>query len=326
MQAVPVRIPELSLSLDPAAPARPRLHSVDLVRGVVLVLLALDHVAAYFSAVRVEPADLSQISDGLFLTRWVTNLCAPTFVLLAGAGTYLALANGVPRRQQARFLAARGLGLILLELTLVRLLWTFNLDYAGQPLVLQEIAAIGVCMIALAGLLPLPATAVAGLGIAIIAGHNLLDGVDPATLGNWGPLWRLLHVPGPLHLGGLSLVVVYPVLPWIGVMAAGYALGPVLTAPAETRRTVLVRLGVGFILTFLVLRAWNVYGDPTGWTIRSSMGSTVLSFVDTTKYPPSLLFLLMTLGPALLLLAAADTWRGVAGDVLALIGRVPLFY
>jgi len=151
MQAVPVRIPELSLSLDPAAPARPRLHSVDLVRGVVLVLLALDHVAAYFSAVRVEPADLSQISDGLFLTRWVTNLCAPTFVLLAGAGTYLALANGVPRRQQARFLAARGLGLILLELTLVRLLWTFNLDYAGQPLVLQEIAAIGVCMIALKG-------------------------------------------------------------------------------------------------------------------------------------------------------------------------------
>jgi uncharacterized membrane protein len=326
MQAVPVRIPELSLSLDPAAPARPRLHSVDLVRGVVLVLLALDHVAAYFSAVRVEPADLSQISDGLFLTRWVTNLCAPTFVLLAGAGTYLALANGVPRRQQARFLAARGLGLILLELTLVRLLWTFNLDYAGQPLVLQEIAAIGVCMIALAGLLPLPATAVAGLGIAIIAGHNLLDGVDPATLGNWGPLWRLLHVPGSLHLGGLSLVVVYPVLPWIGVMAAGYALGPVLTAPAETRRTVLVRLGVGFILTFLVLRAWNVYGDPTGWTIRNSMGSTVLSFVDTTKYPPSLLFLLMTLGPALLLLAAAETWRGVAGDVLALIGRVPLFY
>jgi uncharacterized membrane protein len=326
MQAVPVRIPELSLSLERAAPARPRLHSVDLVRGLVLVLLVLDHVRAYFSAVRVEPADLSQVPDGLFLIRWVTHLCAPTFVLLAGAGTYLALANGVPRREQARFLAVRGLGLIVLELTLVRLLWTFNLDYAGQPLVLQAIAAIGVCMIALAGLLVLPPTAVAGLGIAIIAGHNLLDGVDPAVLGSWGPLWRVLHVPGLVQLGGLSLVVIYPVLPWIGVIAAGYGLGPVLTAPAASRRRALVRLGVGLILAFLVLRAWNGYGDPAGWTIQGSTGRTVLSFLDTTKYPPSLLFLLMTLGPALLLLAAADAWRGVAGDVLALIGRVPLFY
>ena len=326
MQAVPVRIPELSLSLERAAPARPRLHSVDLVRGLVLVLLVLDHARAYFSAVRVEPTDLSQVPNGLFLTHWVTHLCAPTFVLLAGAGTYLALANGVPRREQARFLAVRGLGLIVLELTLVRLLWTFNLDYAGQPLVLQAIAAIGVCMIALAGLLALPPTAVAGLGIAIIAGHNLLDGVDPAVLGSWGPLWRVLHVPGLVQLGGLSLVVIYPVLPWIGVIAAGYGLGPVLTAPAASRRRALVRLGVGLILAFLVLRAWNGYGDPVGWTIQGSADRTVLSFLDTTKYPPSLLFLLMTLGPALLLLAAADAWRGVAGDVLALIGRVPLFY
>ena len=326
MQAVPVRIPELSLSLERAAPARPRLPSVDLVRGLVLVLLALDHVRAYFSAVRVDPADLSQVPEGLFLIRWVTHLCAPTFVLLAGAGTYLALVNGVSRRAQARFLAVRGLGLIVLELTLVRLLWTFNLDYAGQPLVLQGIAAIGVCMIALAGLLALPVSVVGGLGVAIIAGHNLLDTVDPGTLGGWGPIWRLLHLPGPVQLGGLSLVVLYPVLPWIGVIAAGYALGPVLTAPAEIRRRALVRLGVGLILTFLVLRAWNGYGDPAGWTIQSSTGSTVVSFFDTTKYPPSLLFLLMTLGPALLLLAAADAWRGVAGDVLALIGRVPLFY
>ncbi len=326
MQAVPVRIPELSLSLERAAPARPRLHSVDLVRGLVLVLLALDHVRAYFSAVRVEPAGLSQVPESLFLTRWVTHLCAPTFVLLAGAGTYLALANGVSRREQARFLAVRGVGLVLLELTLVRLLWTFNLHYAGQPIVLQGIAAIGVCMIALAGLLALPPTVVAGLGIAIIAGHNLLDGVDPAALGGWGPIWRVLHVPGPVQLGGLSLVVLYPVLPWIGVTAAGYALGSVLTAPVETRRRALVRLGVGLILTFLVLRAWNGYGDPAGWTIQSSTGGTVLSFLDTTKYPPSLLFLLMTLGPALLLLAAADAWRGMAGEVLALIGRVPLFY
>lgn len=325
MQAVPVRIPEFSLSLERPT-GRPRLQAVDLVRGLVLVLLALDHVRAYFSPVRVEPADLARVPADLFLTRWVTQLCAPTFVLLAGAGAYLAMANGLSRREQARFLAVRGLGLIMLELTVVRLLWTFNFQYAGQPLVLEGIAAIGVCMIVLAGLLVLPPSAIAGLGIAIIAGHNLLDRVDPATLGGWEPIWRLLHVPGPVQLGRLSLVVLYPVLPWIGVIAVGYALGPVLTAAPPTRRRTLVRLGVGLILTFLVLRAWNGYGDPARWTIPSSTGRTVLSFLDTTKYPPSLLFLLMTLGPALLLLAAADAWRGAAGDVLALIGRVPLFY
>jgi uncharacterized membrane protein len=327
MQAVPVRTPELSLSLEQAFPARPRLHSVDLLRGLVMVLMALDTVRAYFSAIRIETTGLSELSAGLFLTRLVTHLCAPVFVLLAGVGAHLALANGVPRREQARFLAVRGLGLILLELTVVRLLWTFNLDYAGQPLVLHAIAALGVCMVALAGLLALPVTVVAGVGIAIIAGHNLLDGVDPAALGGWSPIWRVLHVPGPVELpGGISLVVIYPVLPWIGVIAVGYALGAVLTAPAETRRRTLVRLGVGLTLAFLVLRAWNGYGDPAGWTIHTSTRRSVLSFFDTTKYPPSLLFLLMTLGPSLLLLAAADAWRGVAGDVLALIGRVPLFY
>jgi len=327
MQAVPVRTPELSLSLEQAFPARPRLHSVDLLRGLVMVLMALDTVRAYFSPLRVEPAGLSGLSVDLFLTRWVTHLCAPVFVLLAGAGAYLALANGIPRREQARFLAVRGLGLIVLELTVVRLLWTFNLIYAGQPLVLHAVAALGVCMIALAGLLALPVTVVAGVGIAIIAGHNLLDGLDPAALGGWGPVWRMLHLPGPVELpGGISLVVIYPVLPWIGVIAVGYALGAVLTAPAEIRRRTLVRLGVGLTLAFLVLRAWNGYGDPAGWAIHTSTRQSVLSFFDTTKYPPSLLFLLMTLGPALLLLAAADAWRGVAGDVLALIGRVPLFY
>jgi uncharacterized membrane protein len=327
MQAVPVRTPELSLSLEQAFPARPRLHSVDLLRGLVMVLMALDTVRAYFSPIRVEPTGLSELSAGLFLTRLATHLCAPVFVLLAGAGTYLALANGVPRREQARFLAVRGLGLILLELTVVRLLWTFNLDYAGQPLVLHAIAALGVCMVALAGLLALPVTVVAGMGIAIIAGHNLLDGLDPAALGAWSPIWRVLHVPGPVELpGGISLVVIYPVLPWVGVIAVGYALGAVLTAQAETRRRTLVRLGVGLTLAFLVLRAWNGYGDPAGWTIHTSTRRSLLSFFDATKYPPSLLFLLMTLGPSLLLLVAADAWRGVAGDVLALIGRVPLFY
>jgi uncharacterized membrane protein len=163
--------------------------------------------------------------------------------------------------------------------------------------------------------------------VALVAGHNLLDGVNPAALGGWSGLFRILHVQGPVELpGGVQLMVLYPVLPWIGVMALGYALGPVLAAPEETRHRTLVRLGVALTAAFLLLRAWNGYGDPARWTIYPDSGRSVLSFLDTTKYPPSLLFLLMTLGPALLFLSVADRWRGVAGDVLVVLGRVPLFY
>ena len=164
------------------------------------------------------------------------------------------------------------------------------------------------------------------MGVAIIAGHNLLDTVDPGALGGWGPIWRLLHLPGPVQLGGLSLVVLYPVLPWIGVIAAGYALG---RGPHRAGRDAPADAGAAGRRTHPDLpRAPGLerLRRPGGWTIHSSIRRSLLSFFDTTKYPPSLLFLLMTLGPALLLLAAADAWRGVAGDVLALIGRVPLFY
>jgi uncharacterized membrane protein len=327
MQAIPVRTPELTLSLEQATPTRPRLYSVDLLRGLVMVLMALDHVRVWFSGVRFEPTDLARVPAGLFLTRWVTLGCAPVFALLAGAGASLALSGGRTVREQARFLATRGAGLVLLELTLVRVMWTFNLNYAGQPLVLQAVWALGVSMIALAGLLALPRPLVAAVGVAIVAGHNLLDGVNPAALGGWSGLFRLFHVQGPVELpGGLQLMVLYPVLPWIGVMALGYSLGPVLAAPEEIRHRTLVRLGAALTAGFLQLRSWNGYGDPARWTIYPDPGRSVLSFLDPTEYPPSLLFLLMTLGPALLFLSVAERWRGVVGDVLVVLGRVPLFY
>ena len=327
MQAIPVRTPELTLSLEHATPTRSRIYSVDLLRGLVMVLMALDHVRVWFSAVRFESTDLARVPVGLFLTRWVTLGCAPVFALLAGAGAALALAGGRTVREQARFLAVRGAALLLLELTLVRFMWTFNLDYAGQPLVLQAVWALGVSMIALAGLLALPRPVVAAVGVALVAGHNLLDGVDLAALGGWSGLFRVLHVPGPVELpGGLRLMVLYPVLPWIGVMALGYALGPVLTAPDEARHRILLRLGAALTAGFLLLRAVNGYGDPARWTIYPGAGRTALSFFDPTEYPPSLLFLLMTLGPTLLFLSIADRWRGVVGDVLVVLGRVPLFY
>jgi uncharacterized membrane protein len=292
-----------------------------------MVLMALDHVRVWFSAVRFESTDLARVPAAFFLTRWVTLGCAPVFALLAGAGASLALAGGSTVREQARFLAVRGAGLVLLELTLVRLMWTFNLDYAGQPLVLQAVWALGVSMIALAGLLALPRPLVAAVGVAIVAGHNLLDGVNPAALGAWSGLFRVLHVQGPVELpGGLQLIVLYPVLPWIGVMALGYAIGPVLLAPDDIRHRILVRLGAALTGAFLLLRAVNGYGDPARWTIYPDVGRTALSFLDPTEYPPSLLFLLMTLGPALLFLSVAERWRGVVGDVLVVLGRVPLFY
>jgi uncharacterized membrane protein len=327
MQAIPVRTPELTLSPEQAVPPRPRLYAVDLVRGLVLVLMALEHVRVWFSGIGLQPADLSLVSTGQLLTRWVTAGCAPVFGLLAGAGASLALAQGRSVKEQARFLAVRGTLLVLLELTLVRLLWTFHPGYGGEPPVLQAIWALGVSMIALAGLIALPRAVVAALGVAVVAGHDLLDGVAPAALGGWSWLFRLLHVQGPVALpGGIQVVVLYPVLPWIGVLALGYALGPVLTMPEEARRRTLVRLGGAATAAFLLLRAWNAYGDPTRWSIHPDTGRTVLSFLDPTMNPPSLLFLLMTLGPALIVLGLAERWRGVAGDVLVVLGRVPLFY
>ncbi len=326
MQAIPVRTPELTLSLEQAAPARPRLHAVDLVRGLVMVLMTLEHVRVWFGGARFDPADLSGVMAGPFLTRGVTSGCAPVFALLAGAGAYLALARGTPVREQARFLAIRGALLVLLELTVVRFLYTFGLA-TGQPLVLQAIWALGVSMIALAGLIALPGPLVGAVGLALVAGHHLLDGVAPGALGGWSWLFRILLVQGPVALpGGLQVVVLYPVLPWIGVLALGYALSPVLTAPEASRRRTLVRLGGALTAGFLLLRAGNGYGDPARWTVYPDAGRTALSFLDTTMNPPSLVFLLMTLGPALAVLGLAERWRGPVGEVLGVLGRVPLFY
>jgi uncharacterized membrane protein len=325
MQAIPVRTPELTLSLEQAVAPSPRLHAVDLVRGLAMVLMALEHVRVWFSGARFDPADLSRVAVGPFLTRWATSGCAPVFALLAGAGAYLALARGTPVKEQARFLAVRGALLVLLELTVVRFLYTFGFG-AGQPPVLQAVWALGVSMIALGGLIALPRPVVGAVGLALVAGHHLLDGV-PLSAGGGSWLLRVLHVQGPVVLpGGREVVVLYPVLPWIGVLALGYALGPVLTAPEETRRRALLRLGGALVAAFLLLRAWNGYGDPARWTVYPEAGRTALSFLDTTMNPPSLLFLLMTLGPALAVLGLAERWRGSVGEVLVVLGRVPLFF
>jgi uncharacterized membrane protein len=309
---------------------RARIDSVDLLRGAVMVLMLLDHTRDFVhrDAPFFDATDLSRTNVVLFFTRWVTHFCAPTFVLLAGAGAAMQLARGKPKRELSRFLLTRGAWLVFLELTLVRFAVVFDLNYRAFPGMLQVIWAIGVSMMVLAALVHLPTRWVAAIGIAIVALHNLTDplSVGP-NAGAGGTLWKVLHQPGFARVMGVQVLVLYPVLPWIGVFLCGYCLGHVYAWDAPRRRRLLVRLGVGMVAAFVLLRLTNLYGNPFPWSVQKNAAFTALSFINTQKYPPSLLFVLMTLGPALLLLAWAETVpRGPLGRALVTFGRVPLFF
>jgi uncharacterized membrane protein len=307
---------------------RPRLRAIDWLRGLVMVLMALDHTRDFFSNAKADlhtPAGLLAQGDAaLFLTRWVTHFCAPVFVFLAGVAAYLARLGGDTRPQAARFLLVRGLWLVLLELTLVDFGWTFGVD---GDFVLQVIWAIGWSMVVLAGLVWLPRWLIAIVGLTLVSGHNLLEGIDSATLGPVGWLWTLLHDGGAITpASDLHLHVAYPLLPWLGTMAAGYAFAPVfLEAPARRRRF-LLWTGAGLALLFVLLRALDLYGDPRPWLVHEDPLWTVFDFVNCEKYPPSLLYLLMTLGPALLLLGWLDGRRPPLERFFTTLGRVPLFF
>lgn len=300
--------------------SRARLESIDILRGVIMILMALDHTRDFFGIPGQNPTDLASASAALFLTRWITHFCAPVFFLLTGTGSYLALRRR-SRPELSIFLLTRGLWLIFLEVVVARCLaYQFNVDY--RVTVLLVLWALGWAMITLAALVRLPASVVTAFGVVLIAFHNLLDGVQSAS-----PLWAILHVPGfvlntPQHV----LFVAYPLIPWIGVTAVGYGLGQVYDWSADRRRVFLLRLGAAASVAFLLLRGLNAYGDPSRWTGQKSAALTVLSFLNTTKYPPSLLFLLMTLGPALLFLALADRRTPAALRPALTIGKVPLFY
>jgi uncharacterized membrane protein len=301
-----------------------RLDSVDLLRGVVMVIMALDHVRDFFSNAPYDPLDLARTDPALFLTRWITHFCAPVFVFLAGSSAYLSLSRGRTKAGLARFLLIRGVLLVLLELTVVRFGWLFNLDY--RFLFVQVIWALGWSMIVLAALVFLPTWAVAAFGIVMIAGHNLLDSIGPDRFGSLGWLWTILHNPGIMPLPGGRYIVVYPLIPWLGVIALGYGIGPILVREQSERRRWLIGIGITMTLAFVVLRAINQYGDPQPWSQQSDALFTVFSFINLTKYPPSLLFLLMTLGPSLIMLALLDSKIGPLGRPFVIFGRVPLFY
>ena len=302
------------------APARNQ--SIDCLRGAVMVLMALDHTRMFLG----PGVDLATAPPALYFTRWVTHFCAPVFVLLAGTAAFLHGQRLRSTRALARFLLTRGLWLVLLELTVVRVAWIGDLGV--QTLVLQVIWAIGASMIVLAGLVWLPLPAIATFAAVLILGHDALDGIHAEAFGNFRWLWVLLHEESRLQpFPGASWLVVYPLVPWAGVMAAGYAVvGPWAARPAAQRRARFARAGVALMAGFLLLRASNLYGDPHPWTTGASPVRTLLSFLDCAKYPPSLLFLAMTLGPALCVLAWMDRPRGPWAARIAVFGRVPLFY
>jgi uncharacterized membrane protein len=313
----------------PAAAAAPvptvttRIASIDLIRGAVMVLMAIDHVRVYAGVPPGGP------TPGVFFTRWVTHFCAPAFLFLAGTSAFF---YGRKHGDLSRFLLIRGAWLVFLELTVLRVEWTFNFDFAQYEMA-GVIWVIGWCMIAMAALVRLPLAAVGTIGLVMIAGHNLI----PLPQGDVGALWKILYVgfwAGPIQFGpnGPNLIVLYSIIPWVGVMVAGYACGQLLTLEPARRNRLCLRIGLGATTLFLLLRWFNLYGDPNPWSAAGQGGDgappmpALLSFLNTTKYPASLSFLLMTLGPTIALIPLLERARGAVARFVAVFGRVPFFY
>jgi uncharacterized membrane protein len=310
-----------------------RVNSVDLLRGVVMAFMLLDHTREFIhrDVLNFEATDLSRTNVLLFFTRWITHFCAPVFVFLAGTGAFLQMARGKSRPELSKFLLKRGLWLILLELTLIRALVWFNVDI-HFALQLQVIWVIGVSMVALAALIRLPLRVIAVASVAVIALHNLLDAVrvNPTArpTGFLTMIWLALHQPGPIFFTPTVYgLVLYPLIPWIAVLPAGYAFGALYQMDAERRRRILFKLGAAMLASFVLLRSVNIYGDPNRWRAQKSAIFTVLSFLNVSKYPPSLLFLLLTLGAAILALPWFERIeKGRLSRILITFGRVPLFF
>jgi uncharacterized membrane protein len=304
-----------------------RIHSIDVTRGIVMILMAIDHVRVYAGVPPGGPR------PGVFFTRWITNYVAPAFAFLSGTSAYLLSQRLGSKRALSRYLVVRGAVLVLLELTVIRIAWTFNFDF-GHYLLAGVIWMLGWCMILLAGLIWLPTIGIAVFGVAVIFLHNLMNLIPPATgdrlaEGSLAWLWQILYFGGPIQLGqnGPTLLVLYSIIPWVGVMAAGYAFGAVLTLEPARRDRICYTIGASAIVLFLLLRTLDMYGDPRHWHATGpTQLPTFFRFINTAKYPASLDFLLMTLGPTILFLPLAERARGKFGEILATFGRVPMFY
>ena len=305
-----------------------------------MVVMALDHVRDYFhdQAFSADPLNPDTTTPLIYFTRWITHLCAPTFVFLAGVSAHLQLARGKSVQQVSRLLFTRGLWLIILEVTVLSFGWSFGVPWV---IFLQVIWAIAWGMIALAGMIWLPRMAVLAIGLAIVCGHNLLDPLTQAQFGEFGPLWMFLHEGGPIFVGQTPIgLAAYPIVPWVGVMATGYGMGGLFAMQPAQRDRFLIPLALGMLALFFVLRFFNAYGNPSPidgaavgpfggsalWNARDTIGAQIMVFFDVQKYPPSLQFLLVTLGVALPLLPLLSRLPAAARNVLAVFGAVPFFF
>jgi uncharacterized membrane protein len=313
--------------LPPSKSKSARIGSIDLLRGFVMIIMALDHVRDYFhaDAFLFNPLDLEKTSVILFFTRWITHFCAPVFVFLAGTSAFL-VGSRKGKGELSAFLFKRGLWLLVLELTIINFAWFFNIQFS--LITLTVIWALGMGMIALSAAIHLPFKIILGLGLLLVAGHNLLDPVHVEGDGAAAIGWSILHAFGGFQLGHFFLFVGYPLIPWVGIMLLGYCFGSLYqpSVDSTTRRKILLRLGCALIVLFAVIRAINIYGDPAPWSVQENVMYTFLSFINVTKYPPSLLYVLVTLGPAMIFLAAAEKFTGRLAQYLAALGRVPMFY
>jgi len=306
-----------------------RINSIDFTRGVVMILMALDHVRMYFAygTWYADPTDLGTTTPALFFTRWITHFCAPAFVLLAGTSAFLYGIKKTDKKELSLFLFTRGLWLVFVEFAIVNFAWTFDITYSF--LILQVIWAIGISMVVLATLVYLPNLAILVFGLVLVFGHNLLDSISASGNDLSDLLWYTLHQHNFLILNSNRIVnFVYPVLPWIGLMALGYVLGIFYKQDydARTRRKWLLWCGIGLILLFIILRGFNLYGEPNVWREQGSLIFSVISFLNVTKYPPSLHFLLMTIGPTLIFLSMAEAIRHQMEMPVIVFGRVPFFF
>ncbi|MEP6950016.1 MAG: heparan-alpha-glucosaminide N-acetyltransferase domain-containing protein [Ginsengibacter sp.] len=324
---VGIRTYPCAVAFTSAKGNKKRIQSIDLLRGIVMIIMALDHVRDYFhrDAFLYSPTDLTHTSASIFFTRWITHYCAPVFVFLAGISAYL-YGTKKTRRELAYYLFTRGIWLVFAELFIISLAWSFNPHY--RLLNLQVIWAIGISMIVLSGMIYMNRRFILLTAVLLIAGHNLLDTVHVQGTGAAPFLWSLLHEPGDFIFEQVTIIVRFQVMPWIGIIALGYYFGSLYDSRynAGKRRKTLLSVGLTALALFFFLRSFNIYGDASHWAIQKNNVFSLLSLLNVTKYPPSLLYILVTFGPALIFLALAEKPLNAFTEKIAVFGRVPFFY
>jgi uncharacterized membrane protein len=312
------------LSIEPKK--KERFEALDILRGLTMVIMALDHARDFFALdfVLSSPTNLELTNMEVFLTRWITHFAAPTFIFLAGIGLFFASARRT-KTELATLAFSRGLWLIFLELTLVGFFWCFSSDFIYKPKV-AVLFAIGVAMIFMSVLFYLPRFMIASVSIFLILGHNIFDNITPDMFGAYSWVWQLVHAQGSFYVGDIEIRVIYPIAPWIGVMALGYLFGPVTKLSRDKRKKIFLLTGIAFFTISIALRFSNIYGDPSLWSAQITFEKSLMSFLNFTKYPPSLIYLLFLIGWAMIIMALLDRPLGKWANPLKVFGQVPFFF